>query len=597
MNSKRTKLVRKGSAPRFVSLISFLAVALLPLLASAQLTYTTNNANITITGYTGSPTDVTIPSAINGYPVTRIGESAFSFQSSLTNVTIPNSIISIGNYAFEDCRGLTSITIPDSVTSLGIRVLAFCHSLKNVALGNNITNVEDSTFYECFSLTNVTIAASVTRIGSHAFASCTSLTSVTIGNTVTSIGETAFAFCTSLTNVTIPASTTNIGYKAFASCTSLTNITVDAGNPTYSSIHGVVFNKAQTTLILFPVGRGGSYIIPAGVTSIGSDAFSGCVSLMSVMIPNSVTNIGGYAFFACAGLTSITIGNGVATIGPAALMGCSHLTSVLIPSSVTMISGEVFKGCYNLTNITVAAANPSYGSHDGVLFNKAQTWLIDFPEGKGGNYLLPAGVTNIGNEAFFNCGRLTSVMIPGSLISIGNYAFFGCVGLTNATIRHGVTRLGYWMFASCESLTSVTIPASVTNIGSYAFGDCSSLTNLTFVGNRPILGGSGDAFSGVAAGAKVYYYYGTLGWGTTYGGLPTVMLNPPPQIGAGSASVQPGGYFGFTVTGGTNQTIVVEASTNLTTWQPIWTNVLSGASINFTDAQWTNYPSRFYRVR
>jgi hypothetical protein len=104
-------------------------------------------------------------------------------------------------------------------------------------------------------------------------------------------------------------------------------------------------------------------------------------------------------------------------------------------------------------------------------------------------------------------------------------------------------------------------------------------------------------FANVAAGATVYYYNGTTGWGPTYGGLPTVMLAvPAPQVGTGSAGVKPGG-FGFTVNGVLNQTIVVEASTYLTNWQSIWTNTLSAGSTNFVDPQWVNHPHRFYRLR
>jgi hypothetical protein len=104
-------------------------------------------------------------------------------------------------------------------------------------------------------------------------------------------------------------------------------------------------------------------------------------------------------------------------------------------------------------------------------------------------------------------------------------------------------------------------------------------------------------FGNVALGAKVYYYYGTTGWGPTYGFLPTVMLGAPaPQIGAGSAGVNPGG-FGFTLNGVVNQIIVIEASTNLPNWQPIWTNTLSTLSTNFVDPDWLNHPHRFYRLR
>ena len=104
-------------------------------------------------------------------------------------------------------------------------------------------------------------------------------------------------------------------------------------------------------------------------------------------------------------------------------------------------------------------------------------------------------------------------------------------------------------------------------------------------------------FDNLAPGAKVYYYYGTTGWRPTYGGLPTVMLGAPaPQVAASSAGAKPGG-FGFTLNGVVNQTVVVEAGTNLVNWQTIWTNTLSTVSTNFVDPQWVNFPCRVYRLR
>lgn len=208
---------------------------------------------------------------------------------------------------------------------------------------------------------------------------------------------------------------------------------------------------------------------------------------------------------------------------------------------------------------------------------------------------IPNQVVFIGNYAFGNCNSLTSVAIPNSVTSIGSYAFEYCLSLTSVAIPNSVTSIGNNAFFDCYSLTSMTIPSSVTSIGNNAFAYCGDLTSVICLGKAPALGGNA-VFSNVAAEAKVYYYYGTSGWNSSYGGLPTKMLGAPaPQIG-GNVRVQ-AGQFGFTLTGVANQTIIVEASTNLLNWQPVWTNTLSGTSTNFTDAQWSNYPCQYYRAR
>lgn len=163
---------------------------------ASSFNYSENSdGTITITEFTGSETEIVIPSQIKGKAVTSIGYGAFTGCSSLTNIVIPNSVTSIDRSAFSYCTGLTSITIPNSVTSIKDIVFLGCTGLTNITIPNSVTSVGYSTFYGCTNLTNVTIPNSVTSIGEWAFYDCKSLKSVTIPESATNISHYAFGYC------------------------------------------------------------------------------------------------------------------------------------------------------------------------------------------------------------------------------------------------------------------------------------------------------------------------------------------------------------------------------------------------------------------
>ena len=271
--------------------------------------------------------------------------------------TIPNSVTSIGNQAFFHCYGLTSITIPNSVTSIGNQAFFHCNALTSVTIGNGVTSIEDDVFEGCDGLTSINVDSdnpSYTSLNGVLFNKEKTILitypkgkegSYTIPNSVTSIGSYAFYWCNGLTSITIPNSVTSIGNRAFYSCYGLTSINVDSGNPSYTSLNGVLFNKGKTELIICPRGKEGSYTIPNSVSSIGDDAFRDCDALTSITIPNSVTSIGDDAFCLCDGLTSVTIGNGVTSIGDDAFYYCDALTEIYsLSSDPAVCDANSFRG-------------------------------------------------------------------------------------------------------------------------------------------------------------------------------------------------------------------------------------------------------------
>jgi hypothetical protein len=235
-----------------------------------------------------------------------------------------------------------------------------------------------------------------------------------------------------------------------------------------------------------------------GVTSIGWGAFFNCIGLTSVTIPNSVTSIGNQAFSYCYGLTSVTIPNSVTSIGLQAFSYCYGLTSVTIPNSVTSIGNLAFYYCSGLTSIDVDTINPNYSSVNGILFNKLQDTLIQYPSGKIGD-TIPNSVTTIGNSAFSNCIGLTSVTIPNSVTSIGRGAFSNCSGLDTVFIPNSVTSIGEDAFYGCSGLTTVNFNATncifleSSSAGS-PFQNCSSFTTLNIGNNVETI--PANAFSG-----------------------------------------------------------------------------------------------------
>ena len=413
--------------------------------------------------------------------------------TSVTSVTIPNSVKIIGDGAFRDCSSLTSVTIPNSVTSIGWDAFKGCSSLTSITIPNSVKRIWKEMFYGCSSLKSVTIPDGVTHIGERAFAGCDSLTSVRIPTSVIEIGEGAFPEHTKITRVEMFTYKHNGIITSFtSSITPTDSVFADAkifsiGPLTYKttssttaevcyadkditrvSIPTTVTNNHTTYHVTRIVREAFKYCaqltsvtIPNSVTEIGNLAFGGCSSLTSITIPNSVKKIGSYAFIKCSALTNATIPNSLKSIGYNAFSYCSSLSSITIPNSVTSIGGAAFWGCTSLTSVTI-----------------------------------PNSVKSIGVRAFGYCSSLTSVTIPNSVTSIGDCAFDACKSLTSVTIPNSVTHIISGTFKNCSSLTSITIPNSVTHIGDHAFKGCSSLTSITIPSSVTSIGG--DAFYGTA---------------------------------------------------------------------------------------------------
>jgi alpha-tubulin suppressor-like RCC1 family protein len=192
--------------------------------ASSLFTYTNNGTGLTITGYTGAGGNVVIPATIGGVAVTGIGNEAFKNITSITNLTLPNSLTAIGQKAFEGCTQVISISIPNSVATIGQFAFSGCSSLMSITLPTSLTLLDNYLFAGCGALSEIVIPNGVTTIGSNAFESCANLVSATLPSSVTLIKSGAFFNCPKLAAITIPSAVATIEGNAFFNSSTLASV-------------------------------------------------------------------------------------------------------------------------------------------------------------------------------------------------------------------------------------------------------------------------------------------------------------------------------------------------------------------------------------
>ena len=433
---------------------------------SGDYEYEVYEGEVLIVAYIGTETEVTIPSTIEGYPVCYIEPYAFKDSTSLTSISVdsnnPNYSSENGVLFNKDKTSLiyyppaktdSSYTVPNSVIYIDNISLSECMSLNNISVDsanpyfsseNGVLYNKDKTeliIYPPAKTGPYIIPDSVTGVyTNYAFNKCTSLTSVTIPNNVQYLN--------------------GIVADLFNGCTSLTNISVYSNNPNYSSENGVLFNKDKTTLIYCPPGKAGSYTVPDGVINVRWKSFLGCISLTNVTIPETV---------AVMGYEGVVGGEG------------------------TSKSDRVFGGCTSLVNIFVDEDNSIYSDIDGVMTDKAETTIFQYPIGRVGSYTIPNSITEIGNYSFELSPFLTEIIISDNVENVGISAFGGCASLADLSIGSGVETLGTFAFIGCNSLTDITIPSNVTRV--VGFEGCSSLANVTILNDVATVGGFSKLYS------------------------------------------------------------------------------------------------------
>lgn len=294
-------------------------------------------------------------------------------------------------------------------------------------------------------------------------------------NTLTSIGVNAFISCGNLAEVEIPSSVVLIDNGSFADCSRLSKINI-------SEVVETIGDRAFANCYALS-----EINLPSSLAAIGMEAFSNC-GFVSFTLPKQFTVIPKGMLYSCAKLTTVIFEGNITTIGAHAFAGCDALTSFTIPNTVITIEDGVFSNCKNLETITLPN-NANITELSNNLFNGC---------GKLTDITIPANVTKIGDNAFYNCESLHDITIPESVTTIGENAF-SYSGLTSITIPSSVTSIGASAFQGCNSLASITINGAIKTIQKETFYSCTSLSSITIPDSVTTIGEKAFAFSGLTS--------------------------------------------------------------------------------------------------
>jgi len=510
-------------------------------------------------------TKVVIPNTVN-----TIGVGAFKNCSTLEDITLPfvgnsetadenymqvfgyifgyetssSSASSIYTYLTSESNSYTSqalITYSSGTTYCCYYFIP--ESIRNVTITRQ-TVIPDNAFRNCDLLETINIPVNTVSIGKYAFYRCSNVESYNDGllpETLTHISEYAFYNNDALVELNISSQIESIGNYAFYGSDLLSKVSTKSSVSTLTSIGEYAFGECDVLEYLFD-GVKGEIVIPNNVLTIGNYAFEKNTLIRTVVIPNTVISIGVGAFKNCSTLEDITlpfVGNsetadenymqvfgyifGYETSSSSASSIYTYLTSesnsytsqalityssgttyccyYLIPESIrnvtitkqTLIPDNAFRNCDLIESIVIPSNTSSIGDY--AFYNTKKLTSIDIPKS-----------SSIGTDAFVNSGLInkTGIVYIGSVLykyngtmpsgytvrvkdgttSIQSNAFSGCSGLTTLILPEGLKSIGSNAFKNCTSLKEVVIPSSVESIGSSAFYGCSALTKITipFVG-------------------------------------------------------------------------------------------------------------------
>lgn len=336
---------------------------------SGDYTYSVNADQVTctITKYNGAGGKVEIPSTIDTYRVTVIGNKAFKDVTNMTDLTIPNGVTTIGEYAFLGNSNLNNVTFPNSLMTIGAQAFSNCTKLENVVIPDSVTSLGFYGFSSCINLKHIKLSNNLTTIPDGLFCWCVKLEEVTFPNGLTTIKGWAFERCNSITSFTIPSSVTTIGNFSFVNCKELTSIYVDGtpniGVSAFSNSPVSLYSSSTESISGYPCIKVMPHSIAVNATSHGTIVLSAISGMKDEVIGIKMVPDEGYTWK--SGALQYNDGDGDVTI--------SGNSFVMPDKDITISSSGEF----------VAIQPPAVTTPLGTTYNFKPTWSWTNPTGEG----------------------------------------------------------------------------------------------------------------------------------------------------------------------------------------------------------------------
>jgi lysophospholipase L1-like esterase len=443
----------------------------------------------TATGNFSIPASATDSSTSTTYNLTEIGKDVFLSNANIGDVVVPEGVIILGENAFNS-SSVTSVTLPNSLKTIGFRTFRGTGNLTSVTLPNALTTIGSQVWHSS-GLTDLVFPSSVTAVGTHTFYSSGNLVSVTLGSSMPAITNRMF-YQTQVKELTVPASITSFDEGSWTG-SGITKLMVEGTTPaiinaawagTAANITAyvptasvAVYKAASIWKDMIIVGNtftvdDFSYKITSinpnevqltASTATGNFSIPASVTYSETSTTFNLTEIGKNVFLSNTSIGDVVVPEGVITLGENAF-NSSSLTSVMLPNSLTTIVFRAFRGTSNLTALTI-----------------------------------PNSVTTIGDQVWHSSG-LTDIVFSNSVTSVGTHTFYSSGNLATATLGSSMPAITNRMFYNTK-VAELTLPASITSFDEGSWTG-SSITKLIVEGTTPAI--INAAWSGTAANITAY---------------------------------------------------------------------------------------------